>query len=193
MLNRWFLTDNEVFHLGWNILAPWDLWRKKLNFSILQVLLFHFSSFIFRFSKFVSNTFHLFHFQGLILWFPSNIEVSRFRWSTLEPWDIVKCKSYFSVFHNCNLYFWFFDRLIIFFWCNVDSCYLWLILIGFTMGEGLERFFRALYQIFPQDTMHNISYVTILLLKFFTISNALLLLVPYQMCYCMPYHTFLMK
>ena len=66
----------------------------------------------------------------------------------------------------------------------------WLILVCSTMGEGLECFFKMCYYIFPRVTIIVTTHVTIRLWGFCTISNALPLLVHYQICYCLPYRTF---
>ena len=60
----------------------------------------------------------------------------------------------------------------------------WLILVFSTMGRGLECFFRMRYHIFPRVTILVTTHVTIFLWEFCTISNAVALLVHYQMCYC---------
>ena len=46
---------------------------------------------------------------------------------------------------------------------------------------------------FARVTILLINHVTIFLWEFCTISNTLLLLVHYQMCYGVPYHTFSVK
>ena len=69
----------------------------------------------------------------------------------------------------------------------------WLILVFSTMGRGLECFFRMRYHIFPRVTILVTTHVTIFLWEFCTISNAVALLVHYQMCYCVPYRTFSVK
>ena len=70
---------------------------------------------------------------------------------------------------------------------------IWLILVCSTMGRGLECFFRICYHIFPRVTILVTTHVTICLWAFCTISNAVALLVHYQMCYCVPYRTFSVK
>ena len=60
---------------------------------------FYLSSY-FRFSSFLSRTFHIFKLQGMILWLLSSIDVSRFNWGVLAPWYVVKCKPHFSVFDD---------------------------------------------------------------------------------------------
>ena len=71
-----------------------------------------------------------------------------------------------------------------------DFCYLGLMLVCFTMVEGLERFFRTGYHMFSWATIRVTTHVTILLWGVCTVSNALLLLAHYYIDYCMPYYTF---
>ena len=66
----------------------------------------------------------------------------------------------------------------------------WLILVCSTIGGGLECYFRMCYHIFPWVTILITTHATIRLWEFCSISNALQLLVHFQMCYCVPYRTF---
>ena len=102
----------------------------------------------------------------------------------------------FISFSWCHLiliiFFKFFcviDRLLIF--CRFqDFGYLWQMLICFTMGGGLEHFCRTRCHIFRRVTICIATRITIHFWEFCTVCNALPLLAHYQMCYCMPYHTF---
>ena len=88
-------------------------------------------------------------------------------------------------------------KFLLIFWqtFNIFQVEVWfwlflLTLVCSTTGGGLECFFRICYHIFPQVTILFTTHVTIRSWEFCTISNALPLLVHYQMCYCVPYRTF---
>ena len=98
-LIRCFLTNIDVCHLALSVLAPWDIGKCKSYFLILGESAYYFSCFL-RFSEFLSKTFPVFQLQELNLWLLSGTDVSDFRWSILVPWDLVKCKSHFSVFDD---------------------------------------------------------------------------------------------
>ena len=130
----------------------------------------------------MSKTFHIFQLQGLTLWLLSGTDVSHFTWIVLSPWDLVKCKSHFSVFDGIIYYlsffsnpFDFFDRLSIYLRSKDNFDYL-----GLMLGGGR-------YHIFPRVTICVITHVTIFLREFCTVSNALLLLAHYYIDPCMPY------
>ena len=63
----------------------------------------------------MSKTFHIFQLQGLTLWLLSGTDVSHFTWIVLSPWDLVKCKSHFSVFDGIIYYLSFFSNPFDFF------------------------------------------------------------------------------
>ena len=130
----------------------------------------------------MSKTFHIFQLQGLTLWLLSGTDVSHFTWIVLSPWDLVKCKSHFSVFDGIIYYlsffsnpFDFFDRLSIYLRSKDNFDYL-----GLMLGGGR-------YHIFPRVTICVITHVTMFLREFCTVSNALLLLAHYYIDHCMPY------
>ena len=130
----------------------------------------------------MSKTFHIFQLQGLTLWLLSGTDVSHFTWIVLSPWDLVKCKSHFSVFDDIIYYlsffsnpFDFFDRLSIYLRSKDNFDYL-----GLMLGGGR-------YHIFPRVTICVITHVTMFLREFCTVSNALLLLAHYYIDHCMPY------
>ena len=146
----------------------------------------------------MSKTFHIFQLQGLTLWLLSGTDVSHFTWIVLSPWDLVKCKSHFSVFDGIIYYlsffshfsvfdgiiyylsffsnpFDFFDRLSIYLRSKDNFDYL-----GLMLGGGR-------YHIFPRVTICVITHVTTFLREFCTVSNALLLLAHYYIDHCMPY------
>ena len=130
----------------------------------------------------MSKTFHIFQLQGLTLWLLSGTDVSHFTWIVLSPWDLVKCKSHFSVSDGIIYYlsffsnpFDFFDRLSIYLRCKDNFDYL-----GLMLGGGR-------YHIFPRVTICVITHVTTFLREFCTVSNALLLLAHYYIDHCMPY------
>ena len=64
------------------------------------------------------------------------------------------------------------------------------MLMCFTMGGGLKRFFRTCYHVFRQVTIHVTAHVTIHLWYFCTVPNASLSLAHYYMGYCIPDYTF---
>ena len=130
----------------------------------------------------MSKTFHIFQLQGLTLWLLSGTDISHFTWIVLSPWDLVKCKSHFSVFDDIIYYlsffsnpFDFFDRLSIYLRSKDNFDYL-----GLMLGGGR-------YHIFPRVTICVITHVTMFLREFCTVSNALLLLAHYYIDHCMPY------
>ena len=130
----------------------------------------------------MSKTFHIFQLQGLTLWLLSGTDVSHFTWIVLSPWDLVKCKSHFSVFDGIIYYlsffsnpFDFFDRLSIYLRSKDNFDYL-----GLMLGGGR-------YHIFPRVTICVITHVTTFLREFCDVSNALLLLAHYYIDHCMPY------
>ena len=90
-------------------------------------------------------------------------------------------------------FFRFLSKLLIFLRCMGNFGYLGLMLVCFAMGGGLERILRSRYHIFPRVTIHVTTLVNILLCKFCTASNALLLIAYYYIGYCMLYYTFSVK
>ena len=122
------------------------------------------------------------------------------RLSGCFTWNIVKCKSHFTVFGDTFLYFSLFSNSLDFFyrhWIFLrykdDFCYLGLMLVCFTMGGGLERFLRSRYHIFSRVTIHVTTLVIILLWTFCILPNAILFLDHYYISYCMLYFTFSVK
>ena len=53
---------------------------------------------IFKVFLIFDRDFSSFLLQGLTLWLLSGIDVFHLKSGILAPWDLVKCKSYFSVF-----------------------------------------------------------------------------------------------
>ena len=76
---------------------------------------------------------------------------------------------------------------------NDDFGFLGLMLVCFTMGGGLEHFFRMRYHMYAPVTINITTHNTILLWEFCTVSNALQLLAHYSIGHCIPYHTFSVK
>ena len=109
---------------------------------------------------------------------------------------VVKRIYYFSVFRDITWYFASFLKFIRFFEIfnifQVEGWFwlFWLILVSSTIGGRLECFFRMCYHMFPWVTILITTHATIRLWEFCSISNALQLLVHFQMCYCVPYRTF---
>ena len=130
----------------------------------------------------MSKTFHIFQLQGLTLWLLSGTDVSHFTWIVLSPWDLVKCKSHFSVFDGISsITCHFFQTLLIFLRLSIylrskDN----FDYLGLMLGGGR-------YHIFPRVTICVITHVTMFLREFCTVSNALLLLAHYYIDHCMPY------
>ena len=130
----------------------------------------------------MSKTFHIFQLQGLTLWLLSGTDVSHFTWIVLSPWDLVKCKSHFSVFDGISsITCHFFQTLLIFLRLSIylrskDN----FDYLGLMLGGGR-------YHIFPRVTICVITHVTTFLREFCTVSNALLLLAHYYIDHCMPY------
>ena len=130
----------------------------------------------------MSKTFHIFQLQGLTLWLLSGTDVSHFTWIVLSPWDLVKCKSHFSVFDGISsITCHFFQTLLIFLRLSIylrskDN----FDYLGLMLGGGR-------YHIFPRVTICVITHVTMFLREFCTVSNALLLLAHYYIDHCKPY------
>ena len=96
---------------------------------------------------------------------------------------------------SCHQILHHFFQILLCYWQTIfcrckDFGYLWQMLICFTMGGGLEHFWRTRCHIFLRVTICIATRITIHFWEFCTVCNALPLLAHYQICYCMPYHTF---
>ena len=117
-------------------------------------------------------------------------------WHLDIKWNSFNIFQFFMISPNTSSFFKnAFDFLADFKFFQVERWFwlFWLILVCSTMDRGLECFFRMCYHIFPRVTILATTHVKIFLWEFCTISNAVALLVHYQMCNCVPFRTFSVK